>query len=65
MPKECERLLYSVSFLTFQGAWDRPCNCDNTGSTSAMCDKYYGNSQLEPSIRLTDQSQGAANARRW
>ena len=28
--------------LCLQGAWERPCNCDSTGSISALCDKYYG-----------------------
>merc|ERR1711892_580693 len=42
IPKECEGLLYSISLLTFQGAWERPCECHNTGSNTGMCDKYYG-----------------------
>ena len=28
--------------VVVQGAWERPCRCDNTGSTSVLCDKYYG-----------------------
>ena len=32
-------LLYSVSFLVHHGAWQRPCECDNTGSSSSLCDK--------------------------
>mgnify|MGYP001217194052 FL=1 len=62
MPKECERLLYSISFLTFQGAWDRPCNCDNTGSKSAMCDKYYGGCECKTLVmgRMCDTCAPAA-----
>ena len=40
--KECMRILKSISFLTFQGAHLRKCDCHQTGSTEGMCDKYYG-----------------------
>lgn len=42
MPKECEGLLYSISFLTFKGEWEPPCECHDTESNTNMCDKYYG-----------------------
>lgn len=42
VPDECMKILKSISFLTFQGAHQRPCNCDSTGSSESMCDKYYG-----------------------
>ena len=42
VPVECMAILRSISFLTFQGAHLRNCDCDGTGSKEYMCDKYYG-----------------------
>jgi len=42
MPKDCENILYSISFFAFEGAFDRACECSNTGSLSKACDTYYG-----------------------
>jgi len=47
MPKECERILYSISFLTFHGAINRNCTCHDTGSITGMCDKYYGDCECK------------------
>ena len=42
IPKECSDLLNSVSLYAFEGGLNKPCECDNTGSESTLCDKYTG-----------------------
>lgn len=40
VPEECKRLLYSVGYAVYDGAFE--CSCDPTGSTSAICDSLGG-----------------------
>jgi laminin beta 1 len=42
VPKNCSDLLNSISYFTFDGGLNKPCECDNTGSESTLCDKYTG-----------------------
>eukprot|EP00094_Tigriopus_californicus_P009037 TCALIF_08711-PA protein Name:"Similar to LanB1 Laminin subunit beta-1 (Drosophila melanogaster)" AED:0.08 eAED:0.08 QI:0/0.86/0.81/1/0.86/0.87/16/623/1807 len=42
IPEECRALLNSISYYTFEGGYNKPCECDNTGSESTLCDKYTG-----------------------
>ena len=38
----CSDILQSVSMHAFKGGLNKECNCDPTGSTSQLCDKYTG-----------------------
>ena len=51
VPEECMTTLKSISFLTFQGAHLRRCDCHSTGSEgSSLCDKYYGGCTCKPLV---------------
>lgn len=39
-PEECKKLLYSVGYTVYDGAFE--CGCDPTGSKSAICDSLGG-----------------------
>jgi len=47
MPKECEKILNSISFFMFEGALYRSCNCDYDGTINGICDKYYGDCECK------------------
>ena len=42
IPEACKGPLKSMSMYSFEGAFAKACECDDTGSTSRLCDKYCG-----------------------
>ncbi len=51
LPEECKLILNSISFYTFDGGLNRPCECDVTGSVSTLCDKYNGQCPCKTNVR--------------
>ncbi|XP_054168822.1 laminin subunit beta-1-like isoform X2 [Oppia nitens] len=56
-PEICRKMLYSVSYYVFDGAY--ACNCDPTGSVSAVCNNLGGQCTCRPHItgRQCDRCQ--------
>ncbi len=50
VPKNCTDILASISYYAFNGGLGKPCECDNTGSESTLCDKYTGECQCKRNV---------------
>ncbi|ODN04402.1 Laminin subunit beta-1 [Orchesella cincta] len=48
VPDECKKLLTSVGYTVFDGAFE--CGCNLQGSTSAMCDPLGGQCNCKPNV---------------
>lgn len=48
LPEECKKILTSVGYEVFEGAFE--CGCDLQGSTSAMCDPLGGQCNCKPNV---------------
>ena len=46
----CKSLLLSISYHALRGGQEKECNCDPTGSKSALCDKYTGQCDCKKNV---------------
>ncbi|XP_037091485.1 laminin subunit beta-1-like isoform X2 [Pollicipes pollicipes] len=50
MPEACKKHMASIGYYVFEGAKDKECGCDPTGSESAICDPLGGQCKCKPNV---------------
>ncbi|XP_043223097.1 laminin subunit beta-1-like [Amphibalanus amphitrite] len=57
MPEACRKHMASIGYYVFEGAKDKECGCDPTGSESTLCDPLGGQCRCKPNVvgRRCDQ----------